>query len=161
MQKTKAQGPYTIKKQNGKFWVMTPTGLAIAVPHSRRVEAQMIANVFNHTNRRENSVKTIDADPVIFIEGGIVQSVLIPDFKSMNGYREPAYTVVDYDMFEGDTDEDIAERWEGFDASLKAYIETNLPAEFEKFQERIEAAKANGYTPTNYFNKRGEVVKKL
>jgi hypothetical protein len=50
---------YHVKKKNGSFWVMTPDGQAIAVPHKTRHEAQMIANVFNHTKRDPRTVVTI------------------------------------------------------------------------------------------------------
>jgi hypothetical protein len=37
---------------------MTPDGKAIVVPHKTRQEAQMIANVFNHTKRDPSTVVT-------------------------------------------------------------------------------------------------------
>jgi len=49
---------YHVQKKNGSFWVMTPDGKAIVVPHKTRHEAQMIANVFNHTKRDPLTVVT-------------------------------------------------------------------------------------------------------
>ena len=49
---------YHVQKKNESFWVMTPDGKAIVVPHKTRHEAQMIANVFNHTKRDPLTVVT-------------------------------------------------------------------------------------------------------
>jgi hypothetical protein len=54
---------YHVEKNNGSFWVMTPEEKAIVVPHTTRHEAQMIANVFNYTNRDPRTVVTIDESP--------------------------------------------------------------------------------------------------
>ncbi len=51
---------YFVKRKSGFWWVMTPEGKAIAVPHKTRHEAQMIANVFNHTNRDPRTVVTVE-----------------------------------------------------------------------------------------------------
>ena len=80
--------------------VMTPSGKAIAVPHKTKVEANLIANVFNHTNRDERTVKTVDgskpAQVNVFMEGGLIQNIELPP-----GVR---VTVYDYDV-EGVIDE--------------------------------------------------------
>src|SRR6266446_3528800 len=49
---------YHVEEKNGSFWVMTPDGRAIVVPHKTRQQAQMIANVFNHTQRDPRTVVT-------------------------------------------------------------------------------------------------------
>lgn len=57
----------------------------------------------------------VEATPIIFIEGGILQSVLVIDPKAKGGYRDLVYELVDYDVFEsvgidGSNDEEIAEQ---------------------------------------------------
>ena len=78
-------------------------------------------------------------EPVIFVEVGIVQSVLIFN-SSRKGYREPRYTVVDYDLFEGGTSEEIAEKWYSLDENVKEFIKKHHYNEYEKFQEHIRTA---------------------
>ena len=51
--------PYTVKRIDGSWRVLTPSGKAIAAAHSTRRDANLVANVFNATNRPESTVKTI------------------------------------------------------------------------------------------------------
>jgi hypothetical protein len=52
---------YTVKKRNGAFWVITPSGKTIAVSHKTQAEARTVARVFNHTKRDESTVVTTEA----------------------------------------------------------------------------------------------------
>jgi len=80
-------------------------------------------------------------EPVVFIEGGIVQSVLIVDAKQKTGYWELPYEVVDYDTFDGSSNKEISEYWDGFSAELKNYFEKHLKSEYAMFQEAIAETK--------------------
>jgi hypothetical protein len=69
---------YTVKNKNGSWWVMTPKGEAIAVPHKTKSEAQLIANVFNRTKRDPKTVRTVadekkETKPyaLIVVHGGV------------------------------------------------------------------------------------------
>jgi len=84
--------------------------------------------------------------PVVTVEGGIVQDVFVLDASAKNGYRSLSYTCIDYDIFESDPAEEIAERWNGLPAELRQYFEKHLPHEFGLFQQAVkeaEAAKTN------------------
>lgn len=79
-----------------------------------------------------------DTNPlVIFVEGGIVQSVLRVDSTAPKGYRFAEYELVDYDVFDTESGEDIKDIWGGFSPELQAYFKNHLKAEYAKFQERI------------------------
>jgi hypothetical protein len=81
-----------------------------------------------------------EAAPVVFVEGGIVRALLIPDSRQKGGYRSISYESVDYDLFDGADAEEIKESWEGFSDVLKTYFTKCLPDEKKKFMEAIEAA---------------------
>jgi len=51
--------PYTVKKLFGVWRVITPSGNAVVVGHSSKREANVVANVFNHTKRDEKTVVAI------------------------------------------------------------------------------------------------------
>jgi hypothetical protein len=79
-----------------------------------------------------------DTNPlVVFVEGGIIQSVLRVDSTAPKGYRFADYEHCDYDVFDTESGEDIKDIWDGFSPELQAYFRTHLKAEFTKFQERI------------------------
>ena len=59
---------------------------------------------------------------VIFVEGGIVQSVLRVDSTAPKGYRFAEYELVDYDVFDTESGEDIKDIWDGFSPELQAYF---------------------------------------
>ena len=82
------------------------------------------------------------SEPVVFVEGGGVQAVLIPDASALKGYREPVYELVDYDMFENEPDENIQNCWENFSTPLKDYFRKYLKEEVTKFAERGANVKA-------------------
>ena len=74
--KAKAKGPsgYTVKKQYGKYWVVTPSGERIVVPHTILREARQIARIFNQTNRDERTVKTFPSSSVREARAGLIPS---------------------------------------------------------------------------------------
>jgi hypothetical protein len=74
---------------------------------------------------------------VIFVEGGIVQSVLRVDSTAPKGYRFAEYELVDYDVFQEGDNEEIKEIWDGFSPELQSYFRKYLKAEYKKFQDRI------------------------
>jgi len=74
---------------------------------------------------------------VIYVEGGIVQSVLRVDSTAPKGYRFAEYELCDYDVFDIESGEDIKSIWHGFSPELQAYFKNHLKAEYAKFQERI------------------------
>jgi hypothetical protein len=74
---------------------------------------------------------------VVFVEGGIVQSVLRVDSTAPKGYRFAEYELVDYDVFDSESGEDIKDIWDGFSPELQAYFRKHLKVECTKFHERI------------------------
>jgi hypothetical protein len=74
---------------------------------------------------------------VVFVEGGIVQSVLRVDSTAPKGYRFAEYELVDYDVFDTESGEDIKEIWGGFSPELQTYFRDYLKDEYAKFQDRI------------------------
>lgn len=74
---------------------------------------------------------------VVFLEGGIVQSVLRVDSTAPKGYRFAEYELVDYDVFDSESNEEIKDIWDGFSCELQAYFRNHLKAEYKKFQDRI------------------------
>jgi hypothetical protein len=74
---------------------------------------------------------------VIYVEGGIVQTVLRVDSTAPKGYRFAEYELVDYDVFDTESGEDIKGVWDGFSPELQAYFKNHLKAEYAKFQLRI------------------------
>lgn len=76
---------------------------------------------------------------VVFVEGGIVQSVFRVDSSAQKGYRFSEYELCDYDVFENCTLAEIKDMWDGFSPELQAYFKNHLKAEYKKFQLRIFA----------------------
>jgi len=74
---------------------------------------------------------------VVVVEGGIVQTVFRIDASRPKGYVFVDYELVDYDVFETEGAEEIAEIWNGFSPELKAYFKKHLKREYAKFQARI------------------------
>lgn len=86
----------------------------------------------------------VEASPVVVLEGGILQALFIVDPKARRGFRDLSYTLVDYDIFEDETDEEIAERWNNFPPELQRYFQEKLPYEYGKFQGRADRAANQG-----------------
>lgn len=74
---------------------------------------------------------------VVVVEGGIVQTVFRVDASKLKGYVFVDYELVDYDVFETEGAQEIAEIWNGFSPELKAYFKKHLKREYAKFQARI------------------------
>src|ERR1700689_5168432 len=53
---------YAARKQDGSWFVYTPQGKRIVVPHKTRREAQQVADIFNHTKRDPATVVTFKGD---------------------------------------------------------------------------------------------------
>ena len=70
----KKQKLYTVKKQDGKFWVVAPSGARIVVPHTILREARQIARIFNLTKRDEKTVKTFPSASVREARAGLIPS---------------------------------------------------------------------------------------
>jgi hypothetical protein len=68
---------------------------------------------------------------VIFVEGGVVQDV---GRVNTSGFLAVEHEVMDYDILEGNSDEDVQDYFERRSPELKAYMEKFLPDEFQKFQ---------------------------
>jgi hypothetical protein len=64
-------GEYKVEKKDGAFYVLTPSGKTIAVPHKSKAEANTVARVFNHTNRDERTVKTATDSNAPFLRSGL------------------------------------------------------------------------------------------
>ena len=79
---------------------------------------------------------TEQPEPVIFVEGGLVQAVLVLDSTALKGYREVSYELVDYDVFKNAPDSETVDHWNGFSPALKTYFKKFLKDEYEKFRER-------------------------
>jgi hypothetical protein len=109
---------------------------ASALDHGRRATAnKKLRAVLSEVSRASAT------GPVITVEGGVVQDVFVPDASQPKGFRELEYTIMDYDIFESETNEDIAEYWNNFPPELRGYIEAKLPHEFKLFQDRITEAR--------------------
>lgn len=72
---------------------------------------------------------------VIVLEGGLCQDVFRID--SSGAAIDLTHTVLDWDQFEQDPAEDIADRFAGYPTEVKQYIRTKLPEVYEQFQEAI------------------------
>jgi|SRR4029077_8401128 len=115
---------YTVRKKNGSWWVMTPEGEAIAVPHKTKVEARMIANVFNHTKRDPKTVRTLADEKkeryvLITISGGVGDIALKP--------KDVEVDILDFDNLKDTMPGDaiLSDReWE--------YLKKNDPEEFAR-----------------------------
>ena len=70
----KKQKQYTVKKQEGKYWVVAPSGARIVVPHTILKEARQIARIFNLTKRDEKTVKTFPSPSVREARAGLIPS---------------------------------------------------------------------------------------
>lgn len=87
---------------------------------------------------KKQKPKQKNAEPVIFVEGGIVVGLLMPSDIEKTGYREQSFEVVDYDVFDDHDEENIFFMWEGFSDRLKKYFDKCLPDEKQKFLDRIQ-----------------------
>lgn len=76
-------------------------------------------------------------DPVIVIEGGVVQSVFVPVAGDPKRCKPVTYCLIDYDnLKDGDmSDEDVVEEWNSFSPALKRYYRESCKEEFEKYFE--------------------------
>jgi hypothetical protein len=80
--------------------------------------------------------KKKEQNVVVFVEGGIVQTVLRPNARTKKGYTFVDYEIVDYDVFQN-SDTDTAEMWDAFSSELKYYFKTRLKHEYRKFQKAV------------------------
>jgi hypothetical protein len=87
---------------------------------------------------KQQKAKQKHAEPVIFVEGGIVQALLMPSDIEKTGYREQSFELVDYDVFDDMDEENIFLMWAGFSDRLKKYFDKCLPDEKQKFLNRIQ-----------------------
>jgi hypothetical protein len=87
---------------------------------------------------KRQKAKQKNAEPVIFVEGGIVQALLMPSDIEKTGYRDQSFELVDYDVFDDMDEENIFFMWEGFSDRLKKYFDKCLPDEKQKFLDRIQ-----------------------
>jgi hypothetical protein len=87
---------------------------------------------------KKQKAKQNHAEPVIFVEGGIVQALLMPSDIEKTGYRHQTYELVDYDAFGDHDEENIFFMWEGLSDRLKKYFDKCLPDEKQKFLDRIQ-----------------------
>jgi len=71
---------------------------------------------------------------VIFVEGGLVQDV---GRVSREGFLASEYDLVDYDILDGSSNEEVKEYFERRSPAVQAYMKQYLPDEYERFQEAI------------------------
>lgn len=72
---------------------------------------------------------------VVFVEGGIVQAVI--DLNVRRPEKGIEYEVMDYDVLDGNTPEEIKEYWDNRSSKLKAYMKKTLTHEYGLFQRAI------------------------
>jgi hypothetical protein len=110
------------------------------IPESVWTEKEKQAEGNRGQMTKKRKAKRNYTEPVIFVEGGIVQALLMPSDikKTGSGYRQQSFELVDYDVFGDHEEENIFFMWEGFSARLKKYFEKRLPAEKQKFLDRIQ-----------------------
>lgn len=82
-------------------------------------------------------------EPIIFVEGGIVQDVIYPtpDAETGQPYTPLKYDLVDYDVLEGSSDEEIADYFTNRSDTTQKYMKKHLPAEYKKFADAIRRHK--------------------
>jgi len=117
-------------------------------PASRKNTAEKIAWAKNEVDRLLDHIspallhrivdeRNSSGPLVVFVEGGIVQTVLRVDSTAPKGYRFLEYELCDYDVFDTESGQDIKEIWDNFSPELQAYFKNHLKAEYAKFQLRI------------------------
>lgn len=76
-------------------------------------------------------------DPVITVEGGVIQAVFVPVPGDPKRCKPVSYSLIDYDnLSDGDmSDEDKVEEWNSFSPALRAYYRQSCKEEFEKYFE--------------------------
>jgi hypothetical protein len=81
-------------------------------------------------------------DPVVVIEGGIVQSVFLPIPDGTRPCTDIAYSLIDYDVLKEEMDfDDILAKWNSFSPALQNYLVTHCSEEFNKyFADTLEEA---------------------
>jgi hypothetical protein len=81
--------------------------------------------------------------PIIFLEGGLVQDVFypVPDPVTGRPFTAMEYDIIDYDIFDGTPDEEIAEYFQGRDESTRNYMKKNLPDEYKRFADAVRRHK--------------------
>ncbi len=87
---------------------------------------------------KNRKAKRKNAEPVIFVEGGIVTALLVPSDIEKTGYREQSFELVDYDVFDDMDEENIFFMWSGFSDRLKKYFGRRLRKEKKRFLDRIQ-----------------------
>jgi len=95
------------------------------------------ASALEHGRLRTASKKieqALGGPLVIFVEGGLVQDV---GRVSDTGFVSAEYDIVDYDILDGSSNEEVKEYFERRSPEVVAYMKKFLPDEYEKFQERI------------------------
>lgn len=70
---------------------------------------------------------------VVFVEGGVVRSVVCLDPAAPKRCHAAPYCMVDYDALVGADESEIAETWEGFPEALKEYFAKFLPEEKQMY----------------------------
>ena len=110
----------------------------IAEDHGDALTVAQIDELCDRINCPQPSVR-----PIVFVQGGIVQSIIypFPDAVADTPGTALDYDLIDYDIFEGTPDEEIAEYFLGRDESTRNYIKKNLPYEYKKFAEAIRRSK--------------------
>jgi hypothetical protein len=96
---------------------------------------------------KSRSTKPKEKPLVIFVEGGLVQDVIYLNPRAKRGYESAEYDLVDYDIFDGSSNQEVKEYFERRSPEVIAYMRKHLPQEYKKFQERIREAEkeeANG-----------------
>ena len=84
----------------------------------------------------------MEADKVIvFVEGGVVRSVLRLDPTAPKACHEIDFCMVDYDALAGADAEEVAESWTNFSDALKEYFAKFLPTEREMYLAAVATAK--------------------
>lgn len=89
--------------------------------------------------------------PIAVVIGGVLQGVFHPvlDAKTEEDSTvELAYDLVDFDVLEGNSDEDIANYWNNLAASTQKYYKKFHPADAKKFTDAVRRHKRAQRTQT-------------
>jgi hypothetical protein len=112
---------YSVKREGGLWWVLTPSGKTIVMHHKTRREARLTANVFNHQNRDESTVITNSnwitrMRPIFVVVNGGVAEV---DESTLPSGVE--VQIIDYDNLKEGGAAELAK----YSRAAQAYIKAN------------------------------------
>lgn len=110
----------------------------IASDHGERLDDTEIDEVIERMF--DDTPETL---PVMFMEGGLIQDAFypVPDGKG-KPFTEAEYDLLDMDVLEGNTDEDIAQHFLNLSAEAQAYFKKHVPDAWKPVSKAIARHKA-------------------